>query len=298
MTYTLPCGLGDAGLGGRRRGLSPFTGGGGRPAGPRRPGRRGAAPLAPQGRREGAAHPTTPRNRRFEPARLLPPGEVRPRLWGGAANGGLGGGASRARHLAHARRRSRPFSLSGSSVSFPAAPVSANMADQAISFLKDFLAGGVAAAISKTAVAPIERVKLLLQVSGAAEPGGSGVSPSRSAAGARRGRAGGGERREEGGRARAAHAEWKPREAAAVAAAGGEGARGVSRGRWALAAEKPVPLCGARRCGRGGPGEGGPEGGARGRLPVSLPAVPLLAPGAQRAKGGGRQRAAILLTFT
>uniref|UniRef100_G1DG44 ADP/ATP translocase n=1 Tax=Capra hircus TaxID=9925 RepID=G1DG44_CAPHI len=38
------------------------------------------------------------------------------------------------------------------------------MADQALSFLKDFLAGGVAAAISKTAVAPIERVKLLLQV--------------------------------------------------------------------------------------------------------------------------------------
>lgn len=31
-------------------------------------------------------------------------------------------------------------------------------------FLKDFLAGGIAAAISKTAVAPIERVKLLLQV--------------------------------------------------------------------------------------------------------------------------------------
>lgn len=38
------------------------------------------------------------------------------------------------------------------------------MSDQALSFLKDFLAGGVAAAISKTAVAPIERVKLLLQV--------------------------------------------------------------------------------------------------------------------------------------
>jgi solute carrier family 25 (adenine nucleotide translocator) protein 4/5/6/31 len=34
----------------------------------------------------------------------------------------------------------------------------------AISFMKDFMAGGVAAAISKTAVAPIERVKLLLQV--------------------------------------------------------------------------------------------------------------------------------------
>ncbi|XP_067153795.1 ADP/ATP translocase 4 isoform X2 [Apteryx mantelli] len=33
-----------------------------------------------------------------------------------------------------------------------------------ISFGKDLLAGGVAAAISKTAVAPIERVKLLLQV--------------------------------------------------------------------------------------------------------------------------------------
>lgn len=33
-----------------------------------------------------------------------------------------------------------------------------------VSFLKDFMAGGIAAAISKTAVAPIERVKLLLQV--------------------------------------------------------------------------------------------------------------------------------------
>uniref|UniRef100_A0A8C9P0E8 ADP/ATP translocase n=1 Tax=Spermophilus dauricus TaxID=99837 RepID=A0A8C9P0E8_SPEDA len=37
------------------------------------------------------------------------------------------------------------------------------MSDQALSFLKDFLAGGVAAAVSKTAVAPIERGKLLLQ---------------------------------------------------------------------------------------------------------------------------------------
>ncbi|XP_026469292.1 ADP,ATP carrier protein 1-like [Ctenocephalides felis] len=34
----------------------------------------------------------------------------------------------------------------------------------ASSFMKDFLAGGISAAISKTAVAPIERVKLLLQV--------------------------------------------------------------------------------------------------------------------------------------
>jgi len=33
-----------------------------------------------------------------------------------------------------------------------------------VSFLKDFLAGGISAAVSKTAVAPIERVKLLLQV--------------------------------------------------------------------------------------------------------------------------------------
>jgi len=33
-----------------------------------------------------------------------------------------------------------------------------------VNFAKDFLAGGISAAISKTAVAPIERVKLLLQV--------------------------------------------------------------------------------------------------------------------------------------
>ena len=39
------------------------------------------------------------------------------------------------------------------------------MSDAVVSFIKDFLAGGIAAAISKTAVAPIERVKLLLQVS-------------------------------------------------------------------------------------------------------------------------------------
>lgn len=31
-------------------------------------------------------------------------------------------------------------------------------------FLKDFMAGGVSAAVAKTAVAPIERVKLLLQI--------------------------------------------------------------------------------------------------------------------------------------
>uniref|UniRef100_A0A8C7LCS6 ADP/ATP translocase n=1 Tax=Oncorhynchus kisutch TaxID=8019 RepID=A0A8C7LCS6_ONCKI len=38
------------------------------------------------------------------------------------------------------------------------------MNETAVSFAKDFLAGGISAAISKTAVAPIERVKLLLQV--------------------------------------------------------------------------------------------------------------------------------------
>jgi len=43
------------------------------------------------------------------------------------------------------------------------------MSDGAISFLKDFLAGGISAAISKTAVAPIERVKLLLQVQHASQ---------------------------------------------------------------------------------------------------------------------------------
>ncbi|CAG2113260.1 unnamed protein product, partial [Medioppia subpectinata] len=38
------------------------------------------------------------------------------------------------------------------------------MTVDAVSFLKDFIAGGVSAAVSKTAMAPIERVKLLLQV--------------------------------------------------------------------------------------------------------------------------------------
>merc|ERR1711872_382559 len=42
------------------------------------------------------------------------------------------------------------------------------MADP-VGFMKDFLAGGVAAAVSKTAVAPIERVKLLLQVQAASK---------------------------------------------------------------------------------------------------------------------------------
>lgn len=38
------------------------------------------------------------------------------------------------------------------------------MGFDAVNFLKDFAAGGISAAVSKTAVAPIERVKLLLQV--------------------------------------------------------------------------------------------------------------------------------------
>lgn len=42
-------------------------------------------------------------------------------------------------------------------------PMMTDLADP-MSFAKDFLAGGVSAAVSKTAVAPIERVKLLLQV--------------------------------------------------------------------------------------------------------------------------------------
>jgi len=37
------------------------------------------------------------------------------------------------------------------------------------SFFKDFMIGGVSAAVSKTAVAPIERVKLLLQVQDASK---------------------------------------------------------------------------------------------------------------------------------
>lgn len=46
----------------------------------------------------------------------------------------------------------------------------AAMSDAVVSFMKDFLAGGIAAAISKTAVAPIERVKLLLQVKEVNQP--------------------------------------------------------------------------------------------------------------------------------
>merc|ERR1712168_508808 len=58
-------------------------------------------------------------------------------------------------------------------VTTPAPLLLAEEEDAAImdpmSFMKDFLAGGVAAAVSKTAVAPIERVKLLLQVQAASK---------------------------------------------------------------------------------------------------------------------------------
>ena len=37
------------------------------------------------------------------------------------------------------------------------------MSDGAIAFIKDFAAGGVSGAIAKTATAPIERVKLIIQ---------------------------------------------------------------------------------------------------------------------------------------
>ena len=50
-----------------------------------------------------------------------------------------------------------------SRLAFAANKMSGKTADP-LSFAKDFIAGGVSAAVSKTAVAPIERVKLLLQV--------------------------------------------------------------------------------------------------------------------------------------
>jgi solute carrier family 25 (adenine nucleotide translocator) protein 4/5/6/31 len=46
----------------------------------------------------------------------------------------------------------------------PAAPKASKAKNNALDFGKDLLAGGVSAAVSKTVVAPIERVKLLLQV--------------------------------------------------------------------------------------------------------------------------------------
>jgi len=42
--------------------------------------------------------------------------------------------------------------------------MSANSEPKKASFMKNFFVGGISAAVSKTMVAPIERVKLLLQV--------------------------------------------------------------------------------------------------------------------------------------
>ncbi|MDK0841612.1 MC/SLC25 family protein, partial [Clostridium perfringens] len=43
------------------------------------------------------------------------------------------------------------------------------MPTDASAFMKDFLAGGISAAVAKTSVAPIERVKLILQVQAASK---------------------------------------------------------------------------------------------------------------------------------
>lgn len=122
------------------------------------------------------------------------------------------------------------------------------MADQAISFLKDFLAGGVAAAISKTAVAPIERVKLLLQVSGANGNGWRGQRPSlapRAPGRARReGRTGAGaaasgnkgRERSGGGGWREGHVSGGGEAEAGSAMRGGEGKEGRAGPRGAAAA--------------------------------------------------------------
>lgn len=61
----------------------------------------------------------------------------------------------------HSRRVERPHRSTQHTSTSSKMP--SGIADP-LSFLKDFLAGGISAAISKTAVAPIERVKLLLQV--------------------------------------------------------------------------------------------------------------------------------------
>lgn len=73
------------------------------------------------------------------------------------------------------------------------------MSEQALSFLKDFLAGGIAAAVSKTAVAPIERVKLLLQVGTERARAGAQRAGRRAGRAGRAGRSGEGRGRRAGG---------------------------------------------------------------------------------------------------
>lgn len=156
------------------------------------------------------------------------------------------------------------------------------MADQAISFLKDFLAGGVAAAISKTAVAPIERVKLLLQVSGAAEPGGERGRPAAFPRGApAEAPAGPGRALRGGGRA--------PPPRNKGLAPGGGCRHGGGRGGSVCHVGGGRPRSRFRYAGEGGGGEASPG------VTSSRPAA-----GAERAEGegGGRPRGAILVTFT
>lgn len=43
-------------------------------------------------------------------------------------------------------------------------PISASQADQSVQFYKNFIAGGIAGAISRTVVSPLERAKILFQV--------------------------------------------------------------------------------------------------------------------------------------
>ena len=62
--------------------------------------------------------------------------------------------------LAH---RSKYHPLSTGSGKFQVAPAPAEGESAFIAFMKDFLAGGLAGAVAKTATAPIERVKLLIQ---------------------------------------------------------------------------------------------------------------------------------------
>lgn len=89
-----------------------------------------------------------------------------------AARGGTSSYRERPRAISGAARARVTFVRRGGEVSAcclsPGGAVgpARGMGDQALSFVKDFLAGGIAAAVSKTAVAPIERVKLLLQVRG------------------------------------------------------------------------------------------------------------------------------------
>lgn len=89
-----------------------------------------------------------------------------------AAPGGASSYRERPRAISGAARGAGTFVRRGGEVSArclsPGGAVgpARGMGDQALSFVKDFLAGGIAAAVSKTAVAPIERVKLLLQVRG------------------------------------------------------------------------------------------------------------------------------------